>query len=45
MIESVISDFFKIPDFTEILGSEIRGESSNKRYRNKLFRCYFTLLN
>ena len=45
MIESIIPDFFKIPDFTKIFGSEIKGKSSNKRYRDNLFRCYFILLN
>ena len=44
MIKSIIPDSFKIPDSTKILDSEIRGESFNKRYRNNIFRYYFTLL-
>ena len=44
MIESIIPNSFKIPDFIKILDSEIGGKSSNKRYKSNLFRCYFILL-
>ena len=44
MLKSIIPDFFKIPDFIKIFGSEIGDKNSNKRYKNNLFRYYFILL-
>ena len=44
MLESIIPDFFKISNSTKIFSSEIRGENSNKRYKDNLFRYYFILL-
>ena len=44
MTESIIPDFFKIPDSSKILGPEIKNKSSNKRYKDNLFRYCFTLL-